>query len=61
MMSDIALKQLSQSASWNQFLAEFGLKREQVAEAIRQGRTDSIIPILMQYSALINASRGGYV
>jgi hypothetical protein len=61
MMADIALEQLSQNMSWNKFLAEFGLKREQVAEEIRAGRVAAIQPVLQMYLALLNQSRGGYI
>lgn len=60
-MSDIALQVLDQNMEWNQFLAEFGLRREQVAEEIRQGRMDAIAPLMQMFSAMIAQSRGGYV
>lgn len=60
-MSDTALGVLDRNMEWSKFLADFGLKREQVAEEIRKGRTESIMPILQMFQSLLTQSRGGYV
>ena len=40
---DLALRQLDQNRQWNQFLADFGLRREQVLELLSQGRVDQLL------------------
>ena len=49
MMGDMALRSLDQNMEWNKFLAEHGLKRHEVLEAIEQNRFDAILPILQEY------------
>lgn len=61
MMSDVALQTLTANMSWNKFLAEFGLNREKVAEDIRQGRINAIMPVLQMFQGLLSQSRGGYI
>jgi len=60
-MSEIALGVLDRNMEWNQFLAEFGLRREEVAAAIQQGRMDAIAPLMQMMLALLQQSRGGYI
>lgn len=61
MFADIGIQQLEQNRLWNQFIAEFGLEREQVAEQIRAGRISQLTPIIQMFQQLISQSRGGYV
>lgn len=61
MMGDMALESLNQNMQWNQFLAEFGLKREQVAADIKAGKMQNVSLLLSLFQGLINSSRGGYV
>lgn len=61
MMADIALRQLDQNIYWNKFLAEFGLKREEVAEEMRQGRITQIQPVLAMFNSLLSQLRGGFI
>lgn len=60
-LAGIALQQLSQNMAWSQFLAEFGLKRDQVLAQLQQGRTDDVMQLLNTFLSLTSLSRGGYV
>lgn len=60
-MADLALESLRTNMDWNKYLADFGLKREQVENEIRSGRITAIAPILQMIMGLLAQSRGGYV
>jgi len=61
MLSDVAIRSLDQNISWNKFLAEFGLKRDQALELITSGRINQILPLLDLYlKAVLEAGRTGY-
>lgn len=61
MMASISLGVLDRNIEWNKFLAEFGLKREQIAEEMRQGRFQNVQGLMQSFLALMNASRGGFI
>mgnify|MGYP001559151638 FL=1 len=46
---------------WNQFLAEFGLKRDMALEAVTSGRIEDLNTILALFQQYVNTSAGGYV
>lgn len=60
-LSDIALGTLDRNILWNQFLANYGLNRDQALEAITSGRTEQMMTILALFQQYVNASAGGYV
>lgn len=60
-LADIALRSLQTNMAWSQFLAEFGLKREQVMYQIQNGNIDSIMPLLQAFIQMGGLSAGGYV
>lgn len=60
-LAQIALQSLSQNMAWSQFLAEFGLKRDQTLAMLQQGRVDDVMGLLNSFLSLASLSRGGYV
>lgn len=60
-LSQIALQSLSQNMAWNQFLAEFGLKRDQVLYDMESGNIDDIMPYLTMFMQLAQSTARGYV
>jgi hypothetical protein len=61
MLSDIALQSLGQNQEWNRFLAEFGLQREQVHEAMQMGRHNAVVQLLDLYARTGQTTSTGYV
>ena len=61
MLSDTAIRSLEQNRLWNEFLATFGLERDQAIEAIRMGRLNQLSPYLNMFMRLLETARGGYV
>lgn len=61
MLADIALDTLDRNIYWNQFLAEFGLQREELMHTIRQGNLTLLIPLFEQFQQLLSQARGGYI
>lgn len=60
-LSEIALGTLDRNMVWNQFLAEFGLKRDMALEAVTSGRIEDLNTILALFQQYVNTSAGGYV
>lgn len=60
-LSNIALDVLKENHSWNQFLAEFGLKHDQVMEELQQGRMSALVPLLQMYLQLASQSAQGFI
>lgn len=60
-LASIALQSLSQNMAWNQFLAEFGLKRDALLAQLQNGRVDDVMQLLNTFVSLTSLSRGGYV
>jgi hypothetical protein len=60
-LANIALQSLGQNMAWNQFLAEFGLKRDQVLNEMQNGRVDDVMALLNSFLSLSSLSRGGYI
>lgn len=60
-LAQIALQSLGQNMAWNQFLAEFGLKRDTVLAELQNGRVDDVMQLLNSFLSLASLSRGGYV
>lgn len=61
MLSDIALKSLDQNMAWNQFLAEYGLKRDQIQYQIQQGQTEALSPLIQAFIQWFDKTNGGFV
>jgi len=61
MLSDIALRSLDQNQDWHRFLAEFGLQREQVMEAMQMGRANAVVQLLDLYARTGQTTSTGYV
>jgi hypothetical protein len=60
-LATIALKTLEQDAQWNQFLAEFGLKRDQVIAALENQDYAMIKSLIDAFQTFASLSKGGYV
>jgi len=60
-LSQIAIQQLGQNMAWNQFLAEFGLKRDQVLYEMESGNIDAIMPYLTLFMQLAQGTARGYI
>lgn len=60
-LSQIALQSLEQDDQWNEFVANYGLNKDQVAAQIKNGNIQSLIPLLTAF--LQGASQGaqGYI
>lgn len=61
MLSTIALQTLSQNASWNEFLAQFGLDRAKAEADIQQNKMDAIGPIIQLFIALQGQADAGFI
>lgn len=55
-LSQIALQSLEQDDQWNEFVANYGLNKDQVAAQIKNGNIQSLIPLLTAF--LQSASQG---
>jgi hypothetical protein len=60
-LASLALQSLSQNMAWNQFLAEFGLKRDSTLAMLQQGRVDDVMELLNTFMGATGIARGGYV
>jgi len=60
-LAQIALQQLSQNMAWNQFLAEFGLERDQALAMLQNGQTDDLMGLMNLFLSMGSLLRGGYV
>ena len=60
-LSDLALRSLQTNMAWSQFLAEFGLKRDQVMYEMQNGNIEQILPLLQAFMQLGGMSNNGYV
>lgn len=60
-LAGLALQSLQQNMAWNQFLAEFGLKRESMLQMLQQGRVNDVMQLLNSFLSLASLSRGGFV
>ena len=61
MLSDVALRNLDQNIEWNKFLAEQGLERDQVIEAIQTGRLSALLPIMQTFLQQVQTAAQGYI
>ena len=61
MLSDVALRNLDQNIEWNKFLAEQGLERDQVIEAIQTGRLSALLPIMQPFLQQVQTAAQGYI
>lgn len=60
-LSNIALQTLDRNIEWNKFLAEFGLDRAEVMEAMRSGRIDQLLQLIALFNQFAGTARGGQV
>lgn len=61
MLAQIALESLQTNMAWNQFLARFGLERDQAMYAIQNGQIDQIMPLLALFMQMAQSTARGYV
>lgn len=60
-LSQIALDTLAQNTQWNEFLATYGLQKDQIAEQLAQGRITSLVPLLQLFLQLSQQSSQGFI
>ena len=60
-LSQIAIQSLAQNVAFNQFLAEFGLTRDEVLAKLAAGQDDALIALLMAYLQAVQVASGGHV
>lgn len=60
-LSDIALGTLDRNILWNQFLANYGMDRDEMLENMTSGRIEDLMTILALFQQYVNASTNGYV
>lgn len=60
MLSNVALQMLAQNTAFNEFLATFGLQRDQVLAQLQQGNNSALIQLLMQFLVAAQTSAGGH-
>ncbi len=60
-LGDLALRELQTNMAWNQFLAQFGLQRDQVMYQIQNGGIDQLLPLLQAFIQQSGLSNAGYV
>lgn len=61
MLGDLAIKSLDQNISWNKFLAEFGLKRDQVMFDIQNNQAATLLPLINAFLGWLNGTTSGFV
>lgn len=60
-LSNIALEQLQNDQQWNEFLASYGLQKDQVAAMIQQGNIASLVPYLQMFLKQAEQGAQGYI
>lgn len=60
-LANIALGTLDRNIQWNEFLANYGLNRDQIAEQLQQGRTGQVIQLLQLFLNSAQIATGGYI
>jgi len=61
MLAGVVGDELSRNQLFNQFLAEFGMDRDQTLNDIKEGRLAALIPALNQFLSTIQTSAQGFV
>lgn len=59
-LSDIALRTLQTNMAWSQFLAQFGLQRDQVMYEMQNGNIEQMLPLLQAFIQLGGLANAGY-
>ena len=60
-LAQIAIGVLDQDRQWNQFLADYGLRRDQVLAMLDQGNLSQLQGLINSFLQFVSLSRGGYV
>ena len=60
-LSYIALANLRENREWNQFLAQYGMDRDQILEDLQMGRLQNVLPILQAFMNATQISTQGYI
>jgi len=61
MLSNIALGTLQTNMTWNMFLAQFQLEREQFMQNVRMGNMAQVGTVLQMFQAFLQQLRGGFI
>ena len=60
-LADIALRSLQTNMAWSQFLATYGLQRDQLLQMLQSGRIQDVMGLLNSFLSTVSLSRGGYI
>lgn len=60
-LAGIALDSLSQNTAWTEFLANYGLNRDQVLASIQNGNVGSLLTLLTLFEQTSNTSATGHI
>ena len=60
-LADIALRSLQTNMAWSQFLATYGLQRDQMLQMLQSGRIQDVMGLLNSFLSTVSLSRGGYI
>lgn len=60
-LANIALKTLEDNMQWDEFLANFGLQKDQVEEQLQQGRIAALTPLLNLFLLMSGQASQGYI
>lgn len=61
MLGQIALQTLSQNTQWNEFLATYGLQRDQVMYELQNGQISDLEGLMQLFEQYAQTSAGGHV
>lgn len=60
-IANIALRTLEDNMQWNEFLANFGLQKDQIQEQLQQGRIAQLTPLLNLFLTMSGQSAQGFI
>ncbi len=60
-LGNLAVQSLSQNTQWNEFLASYGLQRDQVEYAIQNNQISQLMPLINAFLEYTQTGAAGYV
>lgn len=60
-LASIALDSLQQNIQWQEFLAQYGLNRDQILYSIQNGQSGALATLLSLFEQMSNTSAGGHI
>lgn len=61
MLADVAARSLDQNMAWNEFLANYGLQRDQIMAQIQQGNITAMLPLIQAFLQSSGQSNQGFI